>query len=389
MSAMAIGIGLTISFWLDCMLSGRNADVVNIITSSFIGHYQVYRKDFFEERSVNKTTDFDFTVLEKNFPQTIAVTSRYYLPSLVSSGESSYPVILQGIIPSKEKEVSTVLKSVKQGEILTDDGPCSPGDILIGEKLSQSLKVGLGEKIVILTQAADGSLGNDLFRVKGLFDTGSQNFDKSYVFVNQSCAQSLGSVDRPHEIVISVKESGDEEQLLKKLQAFVTAPNILVSWEEAVPAVARMIKVNGAIMGMVSFIVLIVVILGFVNTLLMSVFERTKEIGMMLTIGFSPGEVRLLLVFEALIIGLLASAFAVMVGSLLVLYHKHAGFDLSPFIGKNFDVNAFSFSLIIYPIFSVKAFLKVIVLSLVIVIVAVLFPAYRASRLSPLEVLRA
>lgn len=388
LAALAMTTGLTISFWLDCTLSGRNSEVVKFVTSSFIGTLQIYDKDFLEEKSVTKTTDFDLSVLEEKFPKELSVTSRIYLPSLISSGESSYPVIAQGILPSKEKNVSTVLQSIKQGEVITENSACSPGEVLISDRLSRMLKVGLGEKIVLLTQAADGSLGNDLFRVKGLYDTGSGNFDKGLIFITHECAKQLGAVSKPHEIVMALKSGVDQDLIMKMIRPFIGEKDVLTTWEDAVPAVARMIKVNNAIMGMVSFIVLVVVILGFVNTLLMSVFERTKEIGMMLSVGFSPNQVRLLLVYESLIIGLLSSFLAIVFGSLLVLYHQKVGFDLRPFVGKSFDANIFSFSLVIYPVFSWVSFIKVILLSLGIVILSVLFPAYKASRLSPLEVLR-
>lgn len=388
LAALAMSMGLTISFWLDCMLSGRNAEVVKFVTSSYIGNLQIYNKDFLEEKSVTKTTGFELESLDSVLASEAFSSARVYLPSLVSSGESSYPVVAQGVIPEREKNVSTVLQSVTAGETITTGSPCSPGEILISQKLSKMLQVDLGEKIVLLTQSADGNLGNDLFRVKGIYDTGSANFDKGYVFITRECAMELGAVTRPHEIVISLKPEANQDIIFGKIKPLIGEKDVLTTWEESVPTVARMIKVNNAIMGMVSVIVLVVVILGFVNTLLMSVFERMKEIGMMLSIGFTPNQVRLLLVFESLIIGLFSSLLAMVLGSLLVLYHSKVGFDLRPLVGNNFDAGGFSFSMIIYPVFSITSFLKVIGLSLVIVVLSVLFPAYKASKLSPLEVLR-
>lgn len=389
LAALAMSMGLAISFWLDCAIRGRNAEVVKFVTSSFTGSLQIYNKEFLEEKSISKTTDFDFKQLEQKFGNEIDISPRVYLPSLISSGENSYPVIVQGVISTKERNVSSLFKNLDKESILNDESSCSPGEILISQKQSKMLNVGIGEKIVLLTQTADGNLGNDLFRIKGLYDTGSANFDKGLVFITANCAKELGSITDPHEIIISLKDGVEENIIFEKIKPFVSAENTLTTWENSVPAVARMIKVNNAIMKMVSIIVLVVVILGFVNTLLMSVFERTKEIGMMLSIGFTPNQVRLLLVFESLIIAICSTLIAAIIGSAFVYYHSKFGFDLRHFVGDvKFDANDFSFSMVLYPVFSIVSFLKVIALSILIAVLSVLFPAYKASRLSPLEVLR-
>lgn len=387
-AALAMSMGLTISFWLDCTLSGRNAEVIKYVTSAYTGNFQIYHKNFLDEKLITQTAGFDLSVLEEKFSTELHASSRIHLPSLISSGENSFPVLVQGIHPGKEKNVSTVVQSIRSGENLGLDSTCSPGEVLISEKISKMLQVGLGEKLVLLTQTTDGNLGNDLFRVKGIFNTGAPNFDKGYIFVTNNCAKELGAVSRPHEIVMTLKEGADEKVVFAKLKALVTGHDVLTTWEQAIPNVANMIQLNNGVMGMVSVIVLVVVILGFVNTLLMSVFERTKEIGMMLSVGFSPKQVRLLLVFESLIIGFCSSLLAIILGSVIVFYHTKYGFDLRPFLGENFNTNMYTFSFLIFPTFSLFAFLKVIILSLVIVVIAVLFPAYKASKLSPLEVQR-
>ncbi|MBK7963623.1 MAG: FtsX-like permease family protein [Bdellovibrionales bacterium] len=145
---------------------------------------------------------------------------------------------------------------------------------------------------------------------------------------------------------------------------------------------------NNAIMGMVSVVLLVVVILGFVNTLLMSVFERTKEIGMMMALGITPFQVQLIIVLEGLMIALISSIAAIVFGLMVVFYHKATGFDLSPFVGGNFEANQFSLALVIYPKISIWPFAKVIVFAFVIVFFSVLTPAYRASKLTPLDAIR-
>lgn len=388
LTVLAMTFGLSINFVLDCLLRGRNEEVVKYVTSSFTGQYQLYSKAFFSERAIVNDLKLDPTSFSEDLKKQIHYSPRVHLPSLISSGEHSLPVLAYGIEPELEKNVSTVRQSVVQGEFISSDATCSPGEIIIGQKLATSLKIGIGEKIVVLTQAADGNLGNELFRVKGLFDTGSTTFDKSFVFMNSACAKQLGAVSNAHEIAISVIKAENQSSVLAQLQKLVNDEQLVTTWEESLPTVSRMIKVNNAIMGLVSFILLVVVILGFVNTLLMSVMERTREIGMLMAVGVSPGQVRMMVVMESVLIGLLSSVASIIFGLLIAFYYRQFGFDLTPFVGQSFEANQFSLSLTIYPVISIWPFLKVLGLSLLIVTISALIPAYRASKLTPLDAIR-
>lgn len=380
--------GLTINFWLDCMLRGRNEEVAKLVTSSFTGNFQIYNKIFFEDRAISSQLDLDEAKVKEAVGNQADFSFRTHLPSLISSGEASSPVLLEGIRPSSEKNVSTLAENIKQGEFLSAESDCSPGEILIGTRLAKSLKVDLGEKIVLLTQAADGSLGNELYRVKGIFNTGSSSMDKGYAFTQEKCALQLGQLHAPHEVVIKLKNNADPEQVFNQLKTIIKPEQVLMTWQQSLPAVARMVKVNNAIMGLVSFVLLVVVILGFVNTLLMSVLERTREIGMMMAIGFTPVQVQFLVAAEALLIAVFSSVVSIVLGLVIVLYYQKNGFNLAVFVGDNFDADQINLGLIIFPQISMWAFFKVIGFSVVTVVLSVLLPAYRASRLSPVEALR-
>jgi ABC-type lipoprotein release transport system permease subunit len=385
---VAMTFGLTVNFWLDCMLRGRNEEVARLVTSSFTGNFQIYTKLFFEEKTISSQLDLDENQVQQAIGPQGDFSLRTHLPSLISSGETSAPILLEGIRPESEKKVSTLAENIKSGDFLSTEATCSPGEILIGTRLAKSLKVDLGEKVVLLTQSADGSLGNELFRVKGIYETGSSNFDKAYAFTQEKCAFQLGQVRAPHEVVVRVKNTEDQEQVFDRLKPLVKQDQILMTWRESLPAVARMVKVNNAIMGLVSIILLVVVILGFVNTLLMSVLERTREIGMMMAIGITPAQVQSLIVLEALLIAVFSSVISIILGLLIVLYYQKTGFNLAVFVGENFDADQINLGLIIYPKISMWPFFKVIGLSLVTVFISVLLPAHRASNLSPVDALR-
>ncbi|MBK7963624.1 MAG: ABC transporter permease [Bdellovibrionales bacterium] len=191
---------------------------MKFVTSSYTGNFQIFNKLFFDDKSIVNQLKFDLDKLSLLLNERASFSPRYHLPSLVSSGEYSLPVLAQGIRPELEKNVSTIQESVVSGKFLSSVSLCSPGEIVIGEKLARALKVDLGEKIVLLAQSADGNLGNELFRVQGLYSTGSTNFDKGYVFIAEECAKQLGVVQYPHEIVISVKNAEQEDQIFQDIK---------------------------------------------------------------------------------------------------------------------------------------------------------------------------
>ncbi len=388
LTILAMTFGLTINFWLDCMLRGRNEEVARLVTSSFTGNFQIYPKLFFEEKTISSQLDLDESKVQEAVGTQGNFSFRTHLPSLISSGENSSPILLEGVRPLSERTVSTLADSMKQGEFLSAETECSPGEILIGTRLAKSLKVDLGEKVVLLTQSADGSLGNELYRVKGIFETGSSNFDKSYAFTQEKCAFQLGQIKAPHEVVVRVKNTEDQENVFNRLKPLIKPDQVLMTWKESLPAVARMVKVNNAIMGLVSIILLVVVILSFVNTLLMSVMERTREIGMMMAIGFTPKQVQQLIAVEALLIAAFSSVMSVIIGLAIVLYYQKTGFNLAVFVGENFDADQINLGLIIFPKISMWPFFKVIGFSLITVLLSVLLPAHRASHLAPVDALR-
>ncbi len=383
----SIAFGVAVLFWIQCILAGRNENMIQKITSTYTGHLQVARKDYNESHlpamSFNTEPRWPVEVQDQ-------VSPRVHLPSLISSGEDSVPVMLEGIVPNSEARITRLKEELIQGEFLSDDArpTCDRHEVYIGQKLATLLHVGLGDKIVILAQATDGTLGNELLRVKGLFNSGSPDFDKSYVFSTLGCVQRIGSLNGIHEWVVRLKSSKSEERI-KAMIAATLDQNVEVStWREALPGVANMLKFNSATFQMITVILLIVIVLGVVNTMVMSVFERTKEFGVMLALGTTPGQLRWLVVAECLLTGAISILAGSILGILAVCYHRFFGFDLSPFFGKTTGSDGFQFDMIIHPIFEVGPFFKLIATIFIFILLAGLYPAYRASVLKPAETMR-
>ena len=390
LTVASISFGLAVVLWLQCLLAGRNKHIIQSITSTYIGQVQVYRKEYLKDHVIN----FSFPEVPKGFAEMLPKGSRFsprmHLPALVSSGEASTPMILEGIDPESESTITTIKQSLKEGSFLEPDltPECESHQIYIGRAMADILNVKVGNKIVILAQATDGSLGNDLFRVKGIYDSGSPQFNKTYAFAPMSCVKKVGALTGIHEITIQLPFEADDSLVREKLSALLPTGLVVTTWRQAVPNMAAMVKFNDAMLLMISTILFTVITFGIVNSLLMSVFERTREFGTMISLGTTPAQVRLMVVAESLFMAIASTVFGIILGGAAVLYHRKFGFDLRPFLGEAKSIDNFLLDLTVYPEFKFVPFLKATSITILFVLCAGLYPAIRASRLNPNDAMR-
>lgn len=370
-------------------MAGRNKNVIEKITTSYTGNLQVSRKDYFKDRIINQYFS-KIENLNENLPPQSFVSGRIHLPALISSGEQSLPIMLEGIEPANESHITNFEENLVEGKYLEEDKSedCELRQIYLGRAIAVLLNVQVGQKVVILAQAADGSLGNDLLRVKGIFDSHSTDFDKRYAFTTLNCVKKIGGIQGLHEMVVGLANPAQEKEAQKNLQRQLDDKFLVTTWRESLPSVASLVKFNDAVLIMISFMLFVVITFGIINALLMNVFERTKEFGVMLALGTSPQKLWILIVIECLMIGFFASIVGTLLGLAAVYYHKTHGFDLSPFLGEKSYAGDFYLDLIIYPIFEFGSYVKSVAATLFVVVVSGLYPAYRASRFNPVDTMK-
>lgn len=390
LTVVSIAFGLAVSLWMDCVLEGRNKDVIRTVTSGHIGNAQLLKKEYKDEQQAK---DFYLSPPDgflKQLPEGTLYTSRVHVPALISSGENSSPILLEGVEPESEGQITKIKGDIIQGEYLSsvDSKTCTDKDILIGEKLAKRLNADVGHKLVVLLQSVDGTLGNDLFFVRGIYSSQSPQFDSRYVFTPLACAQEIAAIGGIHETVFRFQKESDESIILQKQEILAGTGLVLTTWREAMPSIAVMVKYNKATLLMISLLLLVVIVMGIINTLLMSVYERTREFGVMGALGLTPGELRRLIVFESLAVGIIAAVLGTIVGLAMVSYHMKYGLDLRPFLGESSGAADFKLNLTVYPEFSFLPYVRTVVLTLFFVVVASLYPAIKASRIKPIQAMR-
>ncbi len=388
----SIGFGLAVILWLQAILAGSSQNIIQTITSTYHGHMQIFRTDYHKDRMIQQT--FDLGVLKKAGildQEGVSSTARLSLPALVSSGEQSLPVVLLGIDVENEPKITKIKDALKEGDFLSteDTEDCSTRAAYMSQSLARLLNVSLGNKVVVLAQAADGTLGNELLRLKGLFDTGSPEYDKSLVVTTLPCVRMIGALDGVHEVAFKISDPHiNADKLQKSIKEKLPKDLQVLSWREAEPRLAAMTNFNDACIVLVSGMLFIVISLGILNAFLVSVFERTVEFGVMMALGTSPKFVVILILIEGLVLGLAASLFGIIAGIAVITYHSYVGYDLRPLVGSNLSVGAFQLNLVVYPVVEIMDGLRATVITVLVVTVSAFYPALRASRLKPVEAIR-
>jgi ABC-type lipoprotein release transport system permease subunit len=346
------------------------------------GEIQIHSPGYLSDRSIYRVIDHPETVIDKIEKRGAKATARLQGFGLVSHGENSSGTQILGIDLKKEQGVTRFHKHLSKGSFLIKSG-----DVLLGNKIAVSLAASIGDEMVIVTQAADGSIGNGLYKVAGILKGISEEIDRSTIMMSISDFKSIFSMgDVATEIAVR-RSNGAEELTALRDGITNSIPGVEVkTWRELFPAVSDMIELTDLSIYILFFIIYMAAALITLNTMLMSVFERIKELGIMMAIGFRPLQIFILILLETFYLTLCAILFGLLFGVSLSLYLTQYGLDLSSF------TEGFSFAGIVaephwFAVTSVETVLPSVIFVFAISFVAVLYPAVKASLFKPVDAL--
>jgi ABC-type lipoprotein release transport system permease subunit len=369
------------------VFSGMLQDMLSSTTEQYYGHLVVSRDGYQEDRDMfaNFSADAVETHSLRDIAGVLATSPRLRSFGLVSHRQSSYPAELLGIDPQLEQQVTTLQRHLVAGNYL----PQPAGDAaLIGAGLAKKLGVVPGDELVFLTQAADGSIGNDLLHISGIFSTGDTGHDNSLLLVGLPWLQRVTALPGAlHEIAIRIVEPLQAETLRSQLQPQLAEGLRVYDWGELLPEMREAIASFDVSRLIVVMILYLATALGILNTFFMAVMERTREFGILMALGMRPWSIRLLVLLECLLLGLLALLCGLTLGVLLTWYMQVRGIDLSDWITP---VTYAGGTILprLHAVFEAYNLLVPAALLLVICLAAGFLPANRAAKLQPVEALR-
>lgn len=364
-------------------------------TGLMLGHLQLHHPDYLPDRSFYDTLgraearSSDLVREVESKGGVLAASPRVYGFALLSTGENSSGGQLMGILPGSEHRLTTILDELVEGDLDLEPGAWR---LLLGEILAQELKAGLGSEVAAVTQAADGSLGNNLFRVSGILRTGLPYLDRSLAIVHLADLQELLVMEegRVHEIAVKIEDAlrarafSDGLNEAGSLSFEVRAS----SWEELLPQLRDYVNLSGKVYAFFIALVAIFAALGILNTMMMAVFERTREIGTVASLGMMPGQIVASILAESAFLSLIGLSAGLVVGALLMQHFTTEGLDLSRWMGELAIANTHMDPVIVFYWSWGQVAASAVGLAVASVLAAGL-PARRASRMNPVEAVRA
>lgn len=382
----AIAMGLAALIFLKGFVDGTDNQSIENYTDLLIGHIQIHKSGFQKNMSLDKNiSDLrGMTTTLNSISGIKAYSERIKDYTLISSAQNSSGILLLGVEPVNEKNVSKIHERLRSGRFLES----SDNDkIIIGKQLAENLGVGLEDKVVIMAQAADGSLAASAYEVIGLIDTGAEEIDKNLALITLKAAQDLLVLNKKvSEVVIKTDSLKQVDSVAETIKRRLNKKEFeVLTWKEISPMTYQWTQFDQVFTNLILLIILIVVASGILNTVLMGVLERTREFGIMLALGTRPQQVTFMVAAESFLLGCIGVVFGGLAGSGAVYYASIKGMDLSVF---SHALNSFYIGSVVYPMLDYKSVITYCVIVLLTSIVVSIIPSMKASRLSPIEAIR-
>ena len=376
--ALALGVWSMVS--IAALVRGSLEQQLTKAIENLTGHIQIHAPGYRDDPAIEHRMPPPGPALRAALarPEVTAWAGRVRVPAVVASERESAGVTLVGIEPARERGLSFIAKAVTAGRYL--ESADEPG-LLLGRKLAERLETELGRRVVVMSQGVDNDIADRGFRVVGVFDTTPEATETNFVFVGRATAQRMLQLgDGISEIALMTPERNRLEPMLSELES--AAPGLDVQpWTRLEPMLVLTETVTDTILIIWYTIVFVAMSFGLVNTLLMAVFERTREFGLFQALGMPPRHILGQVLMESLILLLVALA-----GGNLMAWATIAGLE------SGIDLSAFAQGLemvgvspVIYPAFAVSDAAAANSLVFVLGLAASLYPAWRAARYVPVE----
>jgi putative ABC transport system permease protein len=384
----AIAIGIWAAIFLSGFATGMSKSYVNNAIANIISHIQIHHPKWEENYEVKYyLPDAAAKLASIRDRESIrAVSARTLVNGMISSPQGARGIRVKGVVPEDESAVSQLDKNVEEGEYFPGN---NRNELLIGKELAEKLEVGLRSKVVLTFQDLEGEITAGAFRVVGLFDTGNLGFNEGYVFVHRDDLNRLlgaapGTPPYIHEIAIMVRNPDDVTAVKEQLaQQF---PDLEVqTYREISPDLELYESQIKTISIIYLTVIMLALIFGIINTMLMAVLERTRELGMLMAIGMNKVRVFFMIVLETILLSAVGAPIGLLIGYLTILYFGTNGINLSAF---SETLKMYGLSQVIYFELEPVVYKQVPIAVALTAVLASIYPAWKAIRLNPVEAIR-
>lgn len=382
---LSVAIGLLAGIAVLALYKGMMESRIRTVINTEISHLQIHHKEFRQDYDPVYTLFAGDSILRSiSTLNTVKLAvPRTITQGMLATTTGSAGVQINGVEPSAEYEASQLMKKIIEGEGFHSN---KKNEMLIGKKLADKMKLSLNSKVVLTFTDTSGTIVSSAFRIAAIYQSQNTPLDELNVYVNiQTLNELLQTGHSFHEITVLLKNDDDLD--IVKAQLIQMFPGYLIeSWKEISPETNLMVKTVDEYSLIIMIIILFALAFGIVNTMLMAILERTREIGMMVVLGTTRIRVFMLVLLETVFMTIAGTPFGLASGFILTNYFNRNGLDLSG-MGKEM-MSSFGFSTVIYPSFPFEKLTMIILLVIGTAVLSCLFPAIKALRLQPVEALR-
>jgi ABC-type lipoprotein release transport system permease subunit len=391
-AVIAIALGLAFILMFDGMLGGMDEALHGKQVRLQGGHVQVHAPGYREKMNRSPLLPMAnpgaLVQAAQAQPEAVAVAQRIKTGGMVSSREATMPVAIIGIQPEQETPaVSMVAEKVVEGRYLQGD---DEDVLLIGDALAKRLEVGVGDRITLVGRATHEQMRRRTMTIVGLYDLDIKDLEEAQVFVSLAEAQTLFDLrDQATEIGVYLEEVGQEAAVVDRLQPALPGYEV-DAWDTLDPTTKELMAIEDQVMAVFGVVILSIAGIGILNLMLMAVFERTREIGILGAMGLKRWETMVLFLLEGVFIGLLGALIGCLLGGAIAIYFGRVGIDIMSLYGTDLSDMSEFMGLLgdrLYFKIGIDVFVQRTLTVAIIAALASLYPAWQASKQEPAEAL--
>lgn len=387
-SAVLIG-AITVGIWslifITGFMQGITVSYIRQAIETRTSHIQVHDPEFKDDMEIKYMIEDQgrWERLLSSDDQVKAYSLRTKISGMLSTSRGSYGVVLEGVDPGPEALTTKLSEQVVEG-IYMDTSQYNP--IMVSSELAKKLKAKIQSKVVFQFQQLDGEISAAAFRVSGIYDSGNAKADQGKAYAYREDINKLADLpqDATHEIAILLQDISMIDTIRDQWQA--QFPDLLVeSYAQISPDLKLFESQIQISMLTMTIIFMLALIFGIINTMLMAVLERVKELGMLMAIGMNRWRVFVMIMLETITLALVAAPLGLLLGWRTIEWLGRTGVDLSIYAE---GMKQFGMAAMVYPEIDAVYYVQILSAVCTTAVIGAIYPAWKAIHLKPVEALR-
>ncbi|GAB5539422.1 MAG: ABC transporter permease [Salibacteraceae bacterium] len=382
---VALALGLWAGTFTSGFYQGMMEQRINSVIESEMSHFQVHDTNFRDEllskyyiaqaKSIQEEIEQDADV--------VATTGRVISTAMMGSANKNGAAKLIGINPDEEAQVTKLHSKVTDGAYFEG---IKRNPILISQKMAESFRLKVKSKVVLTVQNLSGEIVASSFRVAGIYKSGNGMLDEVNAYVVRNDLQKIMGMQATdyHELAVLLKQHDLAEPVAAKYQERFSSLEVM-PWLDLATGMRYMVEAGSTFAYVIVGIILVALLFSVINTMLMAVMERTREIGMLMAVGLNRRKVFLMIMLETLFLSLIGGPLGLLIALLFIQTTGASGIDLGA-VGETY--NELGFSAVVYPQLDFQSYVNITIMVVVMAIAAAIYPARKALKLNPSEAIR-